>query len=284
MIELRAGRLRCELHPELGGSIAGLWIGDQPVLRSTPAAQLASARLAGCYPLVPFSNRIGHASLVWQGTQHPQLRNDGDAPHSIHGIVWQRPWSVLDSDATSAMLACEHRSDPSWPFAFDCSHTLRLSVQGLEMTLAVTNQSTLPAPMGVGWHPNFVKRPGARIAFNARGRWDMGPDKLPAARMPFTSLETGCDALAIDQCFDGWDGSVQLADERMRVSVQSELTRLVVFTDAARDVIAIEPVSHVSNAVHLYASGAAAEDLGLAVLQPGESLLAQMRILVEPAA
>ncbi|RYY94094.1 MAG: aldose 1-epimerase, partial [Comamonadaceae bacterium] len=85
MIELKAGRLRCEIVPELGGCIAGLWADDVPVLRSTPAAQLATSRLSGCYPLVPFSNRIGQASLVWQGTQHPLVRNNGDEPHAIHG-------------------------------------------------------------------------------------------------------------------------------------------------------------------------------------------------------
>jgi aldose 1-epimerase len=284
MMELRAGRLRCELYPQLGGCIAGLWLGEQPVLRSTPAAQLSSARMSGCYPLIPFSNRIGHASLVWQGTQHPLVRNDADEPHAIHGIGWQRPWSVLDNDETSAMLACEHRADTAWPFAFDCSHTLRLSPGGLEMTLAVTNQSAQPAPMGLGWHPNFVKRAGARIALRATGRWDMGTDKLPTRREASTGLEASCDTLAVDHCFDGWDGSALLTDAVMRVSVQSELTRVVAFCSPERNYIAIEPVSHVNNAAQLHAAGMDAGHLGLVVLQPGESMLAQMRIAVEAAA
>ena len=64
MIEMRAGRLRCELHPGLGGAIAGLWWGDEPVLRSMPAAQVSSAGSAAAWPLVPFSNRIGQASAM----------------------------------------------------------------------------------------------------------------------------------------------------------------------------------------------------------------------------
>ena len=47
MIELQAGELRCEIEPRLGGCIAGLWLGGIPVLRSTPAAQLTSARQSG---------------------------------------------------------------------------------------------------------------------------------------------------------------------------------------------------------------------------------------------
>ncbi|HET8748891.1 MAG TPA: aldose 1-epimerase [Ramlibacter sp.] len=283
MLELRAGRLRCEVMPELGGCIAGLWLDEEPVLRSMPAAQLASARDAGAYPLVPFSNRIGHASLVWQGTQHPLVRNDGDAPHAIHGVGWQRPWTVLEADAASAMLSCEHRPDASWPFAFDCSHTLRLAPTGLELTLALTNQSDRPAPASLGWHPWLVKRAGSRIAFEAAGRWQPGPDKLPTVRQAATGLDADCGALDVDDCYDGWNGIARLRDARLQVTVRSGLERLVVFTTPARDAIAVEPVSHVANAVHLYAQGAPAQDLGLRVLQPGETMVAQMAIEAERA-
>lgn len=284
MIELRAGRLRCELHPELGGSIAGFWWDGQPVLRSTPAAQLASARAAACHPLVPFSNRVAHASVVWQGTQQPTVRNAGDDPGAIHGMVAQRAWSVLDSDGTSAMLACEHPADPSWPFAFDCSHTLRLTPEGLDLTLAVTNQSAHAAPMGLGWRPYFVKRPGSHLSFRASGRWELDADKLPVARRATQGMDTDCAALAADDCFDGWDGRAELRDHVMRVRLESGLARLVVASDAARGDIALEPVSHVPNAVHVQAAGLPTDELGLSLLQPGESMVAQMRIVVDAVA
>ncbi len=283
MIELQAGRLRCELVPDLGGCIAGLWLDDLPVLRSTPAAQLSNSRLSGCYPLVPFSNRIGQARLVWQGTQHPLVRNNGDEPHAIHGVGWQRPWTVLEADADSAMLAYEHRPDASWPFAFDCSQTFRLRPGRLETVLAMTNQSGQPAPAGLGWHPYFVKRPSSRLAFAARGRWEMSEDKLPTQRLPSSGIDADCAGLDVDHCFDGWDGVALLHDDQLRVRLQSDLGRLVTFTQPGRDFIAIEPVSHVNNALQLVAAGAAAPDLGLRVLQPGESMLAQMEIAVEPA-
>jgi aldose 1-epimerase len=283
MIELKAGPLRCELAPELGGSIAGLWLGHLPVLRSTPAAQLQSGRMSGCYPLVPFSNRIGQATLVWQGTQHPLVRNNGDEPHAIHGVGWQRPWSVLDSDERSAMLAYEHAPDAAWPFAFDCSHTFRLGPGSLELTLALTNHAPQPAPAGLGWHPYILKRARSHLAFHATGRWEMGPDKLPTRRSPSSGLDADCADLDVDHCYDGWDGVAQLQDEALRLRISSSLSRLVAFTNGSRDFVAIEPVSHVNNAVHLYAAGAAAGELGLQVLQPGESMMAQMTIEVEAA-
>ena len=282
-MDLQAGALRCEIEPRLGGCIAGLWLDGVPVLRSTPAAQLATARQSGSYPLVPFSNRIAQATLSWQGTQHPLVRNNGDEPHAIHGVGWQRAWSVLEADDRFVMLAYEHRADSAWPFAFDCSQTLRLHEDRLELTLAMTNQSPEAAPSGLGWHPYFVKRTASRVAFAATGRWEMGPDKLPTVRKAAQGLDAQCNSLDVDHCYDGWDGVVHLRDELLRVRITSDLTRLVVFTNGTRDFVAIEPVSHVNNAVNMHGAGKAVDELGLRILQPGESMLAQMAIWVEKA-
>ena len=281
MFQLQSGALVCEIEPRLGGCIAGLWLGGVPVLRSRPAAQLTSARQAGSYPLVPFSNRIAQASLLWQGTQHPLVRNNGEEPHAIHGVGWQRPWEVLDSDSDFALLAYEHRPDAAWPFAFDSSQTLRLRGSALELTLSLTNQSQRPAPAGLGWHPYFVKRSRSRISFEATGRWEMGPDKLPTERRPAHGLDAPCGFLDVDHCFDGWTGTVHLRDELLHTRVTSGLSRLVVFTNDTRDFVAIEPVSHVNNAMNLVAGGADPAGLGLAILEPGDSISAQMAIAVE---
>jgi aldose 1-epimerase len=281
MLELRSGPLACHIEPRLGGCIAGLWSGDLPVLRSTPAAQLTTARDAGSYPLVPFSNRIGQANLQWQGTQHPLVRNNGVEPHAIHGVGWQRPWQVLDSDATSAVLSYEHRADASWPFAFDCSQTMRLGERGLEQTISMTNHAAMPAPAGLGWHPFFVKRSRSWISFEATGRWEMGEDKLPVRRSPSRGIDAVCASLDVDHCFDGWNGVAHLRDEALHVTIRSSLTRLVVFTNGARESIAIEPVSHVNNAIQLADAGADPLSLGLTILQPGETLSAQMSIEVD---
>lgn len=281
MIELRAGRLRCELLPELGGAIAGLWLDELPVLRSTPAAALASARQAGCIPLVPFSNRVGHASVQWEGTVLPLIRHPGDAPHTILGVGAHRPWEVLDNDETTAMLACEHRRDAAWPFAFDCSHTLRLRADALELTLALTNQSGQVAPASLGWRPALARRPGARVAFQAAGLWQPGPDHLPLFRTASQGLAADAGTLAAEACYDGWNGLAELADANLRVRIRSDLKRLLVLADPAQDAIVLAPVSHAPNAVHLHAAGSPAGDLGLALLQPGETVLAQMTIEVE---
>jgi aldose 1-epimerase len=281
-IELQFDTLRCEIAPALGGSIAGLWLGDIAVLRSTPTKALTSARQAGSYPLVPFSNRMGHASLKWAGTSHPLVQNNGDEPHAIHGVGWQRPWAVLEADQHFALLSYQHKADASWPFAFDTSQAFKLSVHQLEMTLSITNQSDAAAPVGLGWHPYFVKRCSSRISFKASGRWEMSAEKLPTHLLAASGLECDCAVLDVDHCFEGWTGAVQLRDEQLHTRISSSLQRLVVYTNQTRNFVAIEPVSHVNNALNLMtSSGVSAESLGVRVLQAGESMSAQMSIHVE---
>jgi aldose 1-epimerase len=281
-LQLSSGKLRCDIRPDLGGCIAGLWWGETPVLRSTPARTLGSVRHSGSYPLVPFSNRVGQARLIWAGTSHPLVQNNADEPHAIHGVGWQRPWEVLDASDQFALLSYQHKPDAAWPFAFDASQAFRLSELQLEMTLSITNQSADPAPAGLGWHPYFVKRARSHISFEASGRWAMDEDKLPTHREPSSGLDAECAALEVDYCFEGWRGDAQLSDELLRIRIASSLSRLVVYTNSARDTVAIEPVSHVNNAMNLMArSGMTAEDLGVRILQPAESMSATMSIRVD---
>jgi aldose 1-epimerase len=283
-LTLRCGELRCDLKPELGGCISGLWLHGVPVLRSTPAHDLHSVRQAASYPLVPFSNRVSQATLLWQGTDHPLVKNWAPDPHAIHGVGWERPWAVLDAADNFALLSYEHKADASWPFDFDCSQAFKLEAHALELSLSITNQSNVATPVGLGWHPFFIKRPDSHVQFDATGRWEMGHDKLPTHREPHAGLDTACATLDVDHCFDGWGGTVQLRDGVLRMRVLSSLSRLVVYSTPASDSIAIEPVSHVNDAVNRMAqTGASAEDLGVCVLHPGETFSCAMRIEVEHA-
>ena len=76
---------------------------------------------------------------------------------------------------------------------------------------------------------------------------------------------------------------VTLRDQVLHTTIRSNVSRLVVFTQGSRDTIAIEPVSHVNNALNLVAAGADPVALGLHTLQPGETVTAQMSIEVERA-
>lgn len=281
MIAIESADLSLHLRPELGGCIEGLWWKGLPVLRSAAAGSLQNVRLSACYPLIPFSNRVAHAQLVWNGTSHPLVKNFAGEEHSIHGIGWQRAWQVLEQTNDFCMLSLEHAGGGAWPFAFDASQTFRLHGNALEMTMSITNQSPQAAPVGLGWHPYFVKRPSTQISFEADGMWQMSGEKLPTDLAASTGLNQECAGLAVDNCFEGWKGQAALRDEAMQIQITSDMRRLVVFTNHEKDFVAIEPVSHANNAMNAGNSKESASR-GVVTLAAGQSWQVSMQIAVSP--
>lgn len=280
LLELRAGDLRLAVRPDLGGAIAGLWLDDLPVLRSTdPPQRLGSSRLAGCYPLAPYSNRLGYRRFRWLGADHKTAPNFDDNPHSVHGLAWQRPWQVLTSGAAEAEIEHRHAPDADWPFAFDVRQRFVLTPSALEVHLALTNRASQPQPVGLGWHPYFPKRARSRVHAALTERWENDASGLPTRRVPQPGIDGDVAHLAFDNCFEGWQGAVRIRDEKLALRLTSSLPYLVVFTPDTKPYYCVEPVSHVSNAIHM--SDPAAH--GLRALAAGATFDAWMKLEVAHA-
>ena len=278
-LELRAGDLRLALRPDLGGSVAGLWLGDLPVLRSTEPADLTSSRLSGCYPLAPYSNRLGYRRFRWLGQDHTTAANFDDNPHSVHGVAWQRPWAVVSSGAHEAELSYTHTPDAHWPFAFEARQRFVLTADGLEVHLAFSNRGKTPQPVGLGWHPYFPKRHHSRLHIVLTERWESDASGLPTRRVPQPGIDGEVSHLAFDHCFEGWKGAARIRDEKLSMRLTSSLPYLVVFTPENKAYYCVEPVSHVSNAVHMAAPAAH----GLRSVAAGETFDAWMRLEIGAA-
>ncbi len=277
-LTLAAGALRAALRPDLGGSLAGLWFtdahGSHAVLRSTEAEALSSARAAASYPLLPYSNRIGYRRFRWQGQDHTTAPNFDDNPHSVHGVGWQRPWTVIAQGEARAELGYAHTPDAHWPFAFEARQQVELGLDAITLRLKFTNTHTTPQPVGLGWHPYFPKRSRSRIHAEVDARWEPDAAGLPVRSQPQAGIDGDVAHLAFDHCFDGWRGAARLRDERLSLKLSSSATRLVVYTPETKPYYCVEPVTHVSNAIHM------AEPLlhGLVALAPGETTEAWMRL------
>ena len=277
--ELRAGPLRLALRPDLGGCIAGLWRDGLPVLRSVEPPDVIEPRQAGSFPLVPYSNRLGYRRLRWQGVDYTTRANFPDNPHSLHGVGWQRPWAWSSAGPDRVELRLEHAPDGDWPFAFEARQGFVLDDESLLSTLSITNRADRPAPAGLGFHPYFPKRARSRLHVELTDRWESDPTtQLPTRRVPQPGIDADVAHLDFDHCFEGWQGAARLRDERLRVTLTSSLPYLVVYTPPLKDIYCVEPVSHVSNAIHM----AEPARHGLRTLQPGETFEAWMRIDVAP--
>lgn len=249
IVELRQGALRLALRPDCGGAIAGLWLDGLPVLRSGEPAALPDVRAAASYPLVPYSNRIGGRRFAWRGRPYG-LAPNVDGPHTLHGVAWQRPWQLLEHADARVLLAYTHRSDEHWPFSFHAEQVFELAPSALRITLAVSNIDAREMPLGLGWHPYFVRRERSRIHLELTHRWDADATLLPQRRVPQPGLDADVAVLDLDHCFDGWSGAARIRDEKLSLRLTSSLTHAVVYTPPGREYFCVEPVSHVNNAVN----------------------------------
>jgi len=272
--ELHAGALRLAVRGDIGGAIAGLWHGKTPILRSSEPALLDSARRSGCYPLVPYSNRLGYRKFRFKGHDYTTEPNFDDNPHSVHGVGWLRPWEVVSHSSIDVVLRYRHTPDGHWPFAFEATQFFTLTPQSLGVQMVITNLADGPQPVGLGWHPYFPKRERSRLHIELSDRWESDATQLPTRRVAQPGIDGDVAHLDFDHCFDGWRGPARIRDEKLSLKLTSSLPYLVVYTPSTSPYYCVEPVSHVSNAIHMADPAAH----GLRTLQAGESFEASMTL------
>lgn len=275
LFELRRGALHLAVRADLGACIAGLTLGDVPVLRSESPLTLGSSRRSGCYPLLPYSNRIAWRAFDWDGASYTTQQNFDDNPHSVHGNGWQRAWSLLRQDGGSLQFELVHEGDAHWPFPYVAQQRFELDEGRLRVELSLRNDAAQAVPVGLGWHPYFPKRPRSRIHAEVARRWESDPaTELPLRAVPQAGIDADVAHLRFDHCFDGWRGPARARDEKLAVTITSSCTRLVVFTPEDKPYYCVEPVSHVSNAIHFDDPLAQ----GLRRVEPGETVSDWMQL------
>jgi aldose 1-epimerase len=295
-LELVEGTARVALLHDVGGAIAAFTWRGRDVLRPMPAEAIAAGnvRLAACYPLVPYSNRIRDARLRFEGTAHELVRNFGDHPHAIHGVGWQRAWRIERASGASACLRYAHdpRGDDAraWPWPFTATQAFALDGDAagarLDVTLTIVNTGATAFPFGLGWHPFFPRDAATTLRFDARDVALNDATQLPVRRVAATGMWSFAAArdlgrATIDNVFAGWRGRADLAaadGTTTTLAADSACDRLVVYAPEGCDFIAVEPVTHDTDAFNGAADGE--PDTGMRTLRPGQAFSCTMRIAV----
>ncbi len=155
MIELDAGDAWMTVHPDEGGRIGALEVGEQALLNDDPSA---APFTWGCYPMVPWAGRVRNGHFRFDGRDYQLAINM--PPHAIHGTGFVSRWEVLDAGRDY----CELATDLEWAFGGRATQHLQLDEHGLAAVLSVfATAHTMPAVLG--WHPCFRKPQAAELQF-----------------------------------------------------------------------------------------------------------------------
>jgi aldose 1-epimerase len=287
---LSCGALSLTLSPEIGGSIARFEYahGDGmkiPLLRGTgdPAADVLAH---GSFPMVPYCNRIRDGHFTFRGRKVSIARNMASDPSPLHGQGWLGAWQVVRLEDSEAELLFVHPAG-EWPWAFEARQHFTLDEAGLTLVLTCTNTSDSPMPCGLGQHPYFHCTPETVLDTEVESVWTIDEKVLPVEKLPaqgrYDLRNRRVAGQDLDNGFGGWGGRATVEDSSLpfRLTMSSpDAGFFQLYSPPSGELFVIEPVSHANAALN--APEEAWAELGLKVLEPGETMSLTMRIEVTP--
>ncbi|MNO37773.1 Aldose 1-epimerase [compost metagenome] len=265
---------RLSLAPELGASLVNWEVKatGQALLRHSDLAALKSGtpRRLACYPLAPWSNRIGEGGFARPEGWQALAPNTGHDPYPIHGSAWQQAWQVEHHSEQRARLTL----DSAVPFAYRATLDVHLHEGCLNLDLHVTHLDESANWYGLGLHPYFPRYPDTKLYASARKVWLAEDGRLPSyqAEVPeqwrFNAMGRLPETV-VDHAFNGWPGECVIeqpsAGYRLACSANGA-EHFLLYCPQGQGFFCFEPVSHPINAHHLPGRP------GLRLLHQGEAM------------
>lgn len=257
--------------------------------------------------LAPWANRIVDGRYAFAGVEHQVALTEPDRGHALHGLVVWLDFVAVGSSEDEVVLAATIEPQAGYPWRVRVESAYRLDAEGLTQTVRAAVQGPDPAPFGTGPHPYLVAGPGPldtwMLELPADRVLEVTPDRLsPIAVREVASFEADrfdrrvprvLGAVEIDHAYTGLARdaggitTVRLTDPSgtgVRMSWDAACPWVQVHT-ADRPGGAADPSHRVGLAVEPMTSAPDAfnaarydDDLGLVVLQPGETTEASWTI------
>lgn len=271
-------------------SVKGEWIDflmpapDGDSLLDRPTGQ-------GSYILAPWSNRIPKGMLRFEAKTYHVQPNFADGS-AIHGDVRMRPWRVVQSsrERFDCVLETADFDDFNYPFSLRFHHTLELIGEQLNVRMEMQNIDRGRVPVGLGYHPYFLRRPTWRdedvlLVVPAEKVYPLEQCLPTGPAQPVSGPKDlrGLDPLgprSIDDCYTALtENQARLIYPGSRVEVRLEFdpcfSHLIVHAPNngrngfSPSYVAVEPLTHVTNGFNLHEDGW--KETGVKILEPGES-------------
>ena len=242
--------------------------------------------------LIPFPNRIENGRFTFNGKSYQLPINGGK--HAMHGLIYDKTLEFVDakSDQTQALLTLKYKYDgtlPGYPFKYNAIITYKLlKDRGFACETNITNEDTVPFPIGDGWHPYFKtkgKVDKLQIKIPSKYRVEVNeliptgkliPEKYPDAIMIGNkNYDTG---FVLDE--KEGRNATEIYDRELDINLviwqetgKGKYNYMQIYIPAERKSIAIEPMSCATNAFN--------NKMGLIVLEPGQSFKASYGVYME---
>lgn len=279
-VELAGGGYRVAVDPARGGAIlSACWHGTAVL---APWDENLPPFKAGCFPMLPFANRIADGRFRFAGHDYTLPVNLPQENMAIHGFARDHAWTLAAHAAQHVVLEQDFAAAGN-PYRYHARQEIAVSEQGIRIALSVRNDGDAPMPFGIGLHPWFARTKGTTLGFaspGAFGRDARGLPVMPPRRVAVFEAD-GPGALDeypwFDGCFANWTprlAAIVRQQDGLAVDLVADgaFRHLHVFVPHDRDVLCAEPVSHAPDAINRPELG------GMDVLAPGAVLSGAMTL------
>lgn len=252
-IVLKAHGWEVEIASHIGASITRCAYKGQDVLRPVTKADF-TAEDTGCFPLVPFSNRIENGTFEFDSVDVKLPANVKGQAHPLHGFGWQAQWDIVTVTPASCELSFDYAGG-DWPWPFQARYVFGITEQGFMQTLSLQNRSDVLMPVGLGFHPYFFGNQDTKLQFNSKGIWRADNTVLPTKFENTDLFERARSVVSsnYDNCFSGWDGNAQITwpnqNYRLQMSANANCNHAVLYSPPNEKFFCLEPVTHMNNAL-----------------------------------
>ncbi|MDR7032305.1 aldose 1-epimerase [Mesorhizobium sp. BE184] len=293
VVDLSSSGYRVRIDPDVGGAVlTAEWTRPDgsalPVLE--PRTEALAPFRAGCFPMIPFANRINHGRFSFGGQTFQFPVNHPEEDMAVHGFSRERPWQVGEQTGDRVVLTQIFEADGN-PYRYRATQEIGLSKAGIRVAISVRNEGNAAMPFGIGLHPWFPKTAQTTLAFRSAGVYARDARGLPVAPLTQRPEFDPAHPAALGQhpwfdgCFKNWSLRSAIIcwlehQASLTLTADGALRHLHVFVPDNRPIVCAEPVSHLPDAINRPELGA---DCAMDVLQPGEMLSGTMTLSVTEA-
>ncbi|WP_404420516.1 aldose 1-epimerase [Thalassospira australica] len=210
----------------------------------------------GCFPMVPFANRLAYAQFEFDGKIINVPANRAPDPHAIHGFGIASVWDI-ERPTVDAIRFNHKHDDPQTGFAYVAWQQIKVSNDSISVEIGVRHLGRDPMPYGIGLHPWFPGGNDAWVRFVATDCFSTDEGKLPTTH---TVIDLGRDFAdgkkirhhkGLDVHYVGWHKQAEMAwaDRQLSLLLEASdtLSNLQFYIPENGQTFCVEPVSHVPN-------------------------------------
>lgn len=232
--------------------------------------------------LFPFTNRIKNGKYVFDNVQYELVCNEKVKTNAIHGLVYDKTFSFLNkeihSDFARITLAYnENDGCDGFPFKYSIKLEYTLNNSGLFLKVIVKNEDIKPFPFTLGWHPYFLSSnlDKSKLSFNSTEKLISDNHGIVIGKeQMLENMPLALKGRKFDDAYHLQSDMVSFITPNYQLQLKSSALNnyLQIFTPDSKKVIAIEPMTGVSNSFN--------NNIGKQVLNPEEDFLIEWQMKI----